>query len=57
MRKNINIKIVVVSKDVEILTTALREYAERHPKPACHAMEAESLADLIEYQAYGADKK
>lgn len=57
MSKSINIKIVVVSKDVEILTTALREYAERHPKPACHAMEAESLADLIEYQAYGTDKK
>lgn len=57
MSRYINIEIAIVPKDVEILTTALREYAKRHPKPACHAMEAESLADLIEYQAYGADKK
>lgn len=57
MSRYINIEIAIVPKDVEILTTALREYAERHPKPACHAMEAESLADLIEYQAYGTDKK
>lgn len=57
MSRYINIEIAIVPKDVEILTTALREYAERHPKPACHAREAESLADLIEYQAYGTDKK
>lgn len=47
----INIRLVVTKKDIEIITTALRDYAKNHPKPKCHAYEAIDLAELIEHQA------
>ena len=46
----INIRLGVTKRDIKILTTALREYAERHSKPICDAYEAGNLAHLIEYQ-------
>lgn len=47
----INIRLVATKKDIEIITTALREYAENHPKPKCHAYEANEIAKIIENQS------
>lgn len=47
----ISIRLVVTKKDIEIITTSLREYAKNHPKPKCHAYEAIDLAEIIENQA------
>ncbi len=47
----INIRLVVTKKDIEIITTALRDFAKTHPKPKCHAEEAIDLAEIVENQA------
>ena len=47
----INIRLGVTKKDIEIITTALREYAKNHPKPKCHAYEANDIAKIIENQS------
>ena len=47
----INIRLGVTKKDIEIITTALREYAKNHPKPKCHAYEANAIAKIIETQS------
>lgn len=46
----VNIRICGTSKEVEIIVSALREYAKNHPEPKSHAVEAEDIARLIEYQ-------
>lgn len=46
----INLRLGVTEKDIEIMAAALREYANNHPNPKCHANEANDLAHLIEYQ-------
>ena len=47
----INIRLVATKKDIEIITTALREYAKNHPTPKCHAYEANDIAKIIENQS------
>ena len=47
----INIRLGVTKKDVEIITTALREYAKNHPNPKCNAYEANDIAKSIENQS------
>ena len=47
----INIRLGVTKKDIEIITTALREYAKNHPNPKCHAYEANDIAKIIENQS------
>lgn len=47
----INIRLGATKKDIEIITTALREYAKNHPKPKCHAYEANDIAKIIENQS------
>ena len=47
----INIRLGATKKDIEIITTALREYAKNHPNPKCHAYEANDIAKIIENQS------
>ena len=47
----INIRLVATKKDIDIITTALREYAKNHPTPKCHAYEANDIAKIIENQS------
>ena len=51
IRNGINIRLGVTEKDIEIITTALREYAKNHPNPKCHAYEANDIAKIIENQS------
>ena len=47
----IKIRLGVTKKDIEIITTALREYAKNNPKPKCHVYEANDIAKIIENQS------
>ena len=53
----INIRLGVTKKDIEIITTALREYAKNHPNPKCHAYEADDIAKIIENQSKSKSEK
>lgn len=54
---SIKIRLFVTPKDIDIMITALNDYAEKHPNPAFHAEEAKDIARLIKFQADGTDKK
>lgn len=54
---SIKIRLFVTPKDIDIMITALNDYAEKHRTPACYAEEAKDIARLIKFQADGTDKK